>query len=56
MPGRWSALQILLGSQLQAHDQDLADLLKAEPELAHLTSVLGIGLLTAIIVVAETTG
>lgn len=38
--------------------QDLAELLKAEPEiarkLAHLTSLPGIGLFTATIVVAET--
>lgn len=41
-------------------DQDLAALLTTEPELArklaHLTSVLGIGLTTAIVVVAETNG
>jgi hypothetical protein len=46
---RLSTQQILLGTQLQALDQDLADLLKAEPELAQLSSVPGIGLLTAII-------
>ena len=52
--------QQLLKQQLKAIDQDLADLLKAEPELArklaHLTSVPGIGLTTAIVVVAETNG
>lgn len=57
---RLAAQQQLLLIQLKAIDQDLADLLKAEPELArklaHLTSVPGIGLTTAIIVVAETTG
>ncbi len=41
-------------------DQDLAALLKAEPELAgklaHLNSVPGMGLTTAIVVVAETNG
>lgn len=41
-------------------DQDLAALLDAEPELArklaHLTSVPGVGLTMAIIVVAETNG
>ena len=45
---------------MQAIGQDLADLLQAEPglarKLAHLTSVPGIGLTTAIIVIAETTG
>jgi transposase len=50
----------LLDQQLQAVDQDLAALLKTEPELArklaHLTSVPGIGLTTAIVVVAETSG
>ena len=57
---RLSVQQQLLLTQLQAIDQDLADLLQAEPELArklaHLTSVPGIGLTTAITVVAETTG
>ena len=57
---RLSAQQQLLLTQLQAIDRDLADLLHAEPELArklaHLTSVPGIGLTTAITVVAETTG
>ncbi len=50
----------LLDQQLKAVDQDLAALLEAEPELArklaHLTSVPGIGLTTAIVVVAETNG
>ena len=50
----------LLGQQLKAIGQDLAALLAAEPELArklaHLTSVPGIGLTTAIVVVAETNG
>ena len=50
----------LLAQQLNAVDQDLAALLAAEPELArklaHLTSVPGIGLTTAIVVVAETDG
>ncbi len=57
---RLAAQQQLLVSQLQALDQDLADLLKAEPELARklgqLTSIPGIGLTTAIVVVAETNG
>ena len=57
---RLSVQQQLLLTQLQAIDQDLADLLQTEPELArklaHLTSVPGIGLTTAITVVAETTG
>ncbi len=57
---RLAAQQQLLVSQLKALDQDLADLLKAEPELArklgHLTSIPGIGLTTAIVVVAETNG
>ncbi len=52
--------QQLLVQQFNAVDQDLAALLKAEPELArklaHLTSVPGIGLTTAIVVVAETNG
>jgi transposase len=52
--------QHLLAQQLKAVDQDLADLLQAEPELARklaqLTSVPGIGLTTAIVVVAETNG
>ena len=50
----------LLGQQLKAIGQDLAALLAADPELArklaHLTSVPGIGLTTAIVVVAETNG
>ena len=45
---------------MKAISQDLAVLLAAEPELArklaHLTSVPGIGLPTAIVVVAETNG
>jgi len=57
---RLAAQQQLLVHQLKALDQDLADLLKAEPELArklgHLTSIPGIGLTTAIVVVAETNG
>ncbi len=57
---RLSARQQLLDQQMKAVDQDLAALLKAEPELArkmaHLTSVPGIGLTTAIAVVAETNG
>jgi transposase len=56
---RLAAQQRLLVSQLKDLDQDLADLLKAEPELARklgqLTSIHGIGLTTAI-VVAETNG
>ena len=50
----------LLNQQLKAIGQDLAALLATEPELAHklahLTSVPGIGLTTAIVVVAETNG
>ena len=50
----------MLVNQLKALDQDLADLLKAEPELARklgqLTRIPGIGLTTAIVVVAETNG
>ena len=50
----------LLDQQLEAVDHDLAALRAAEPELArklaHLTSVPGIGLTTAIAVVAETNG
>ena len=45
---------------MKAISQDLAALLAAEPELArklaHLTSVPGIGLTTAMVVVAETSG
>ena len=52
--------QKLIDHQLKAVDQDLAALLEAEPELArklaHLTSVPGIGLTTAIVVAAETNG
>jgi len=57
---RLAVRQHLLVEQLRAVDQDLAALLEAEPELArklaHLTSVPGIGLTTAIVVVAETNG
>ena len=57
---RLTAQQQLLVNQLKALDQDLADLLKAEPELARklgqLTRIPGIGLTTAIVVVAETNG
>ena len=57
---RLAARLQLLGQQLKAVDQDVAALLEAEPELArklaHLTSVPGIGLTTAIVVVAETSG
>ena len=54
---RLAARQQLLAQQIQAVDQDLADLLKAEPELARqLTSVPGIGRTTALVVVAETNG
>jgi len=57
---RLAARQQLLKQQVKAVDQDLAALLEAEPELArklaHLTSVPGIGLTTAIVVVAETNG
>ena len=55
-----AAQQQLVTHQLKALDQDLADLLTAEPELArklaHLTSIPGIGLTTAVVVVAETNG
>ena len=57
---RLAAQQQFVVQQLKALDQDLADLLTAEPELArklaHLTSIPGIGLTTAIVVVAETSG
>ena len=57
---RLTVQQKLIASQVKAVDQDLAALVKAEPELArklaHLTSVPGIGLTTAIALVAETTG
>jgi len=57
---RLDARQKLIVRQLKAVDQDLATLLEQEPELArklaHLTSVPGIGLTTAIVVVAETNG
>ena len=55
---RLSTQQQFVTHQLKALNQDLADLLTAEPELArklaHLTSIPGIGLTTAIVVVAET--
>ena len=45
---------------MKALNRDSTDLLTAEPELArklaHLTSIPGIGLTTAIVVVAETSG
>lgn len=57
---RLAAQQALIVQQLKAVDQDLAALLEDEPELARklaqLTSVPGIGLTTAIVVVAETNG
>ena len=57
---RLSAQQQLVTYQRKAPDQDLADLLTAAPELArklaHLTSSPGIGLTTAVVVVAETNG
>jgi transposase len=57
---RLAAQQQLLLQQLAALDQDVAELLAAEPELARklaqLTSIPGIGLTTAIVVVAETSG
>ena len=57
---RLAAQQQLLVQQLDALDKDLAELLVTEPELArklaHLTSIPGIGLTTAIVVVAETSG
>jgi transposase len=57
---RVRAQQQLLEEQIKSVDQDLAALLSAEPalarKLAHLTSIPGIGLTTAIVVVAETTG
>ena len=57
---RLTARVHLLDQHLKAVDQDLAARLAAEPELArkvaHLTSVPGIGLTTAIVVVAETNG
>ena len=57
---RLATQQQLVTHQLKDLDQDLADLLTAEPErarkLAHLTSIPGIGLTTAIVVVAETNG
>ncbi|WP_170172664.1 transposase [Hymenobacter rigui] len=57
---RLAAQQQLILQQLAALDQDLTELLAAEPELARklaqLTSIPGIGLTTAIIVVAETSG
>ncbi|QKG59139.1 IS110 family transposase (plasmid) [Hymenobacter sp. BRD128] len=57
---RLNMQQQLVDQQLKAVDKDLADLVKAAPDLArklaHLTSVPGIGLTTAIALVAETTG
>ena len=59
---RLAAQQGLIVQQLSALDQDLAELLTAEPELARklkqLTSIPGIGLTIAIaiVVVAETSG
>ena len=57
---RLAAQQGLIMQQLSALDQNLAELLTAEPELARkltqLTSIPGIGLTTAIVVVAETSG
>jgi len=57
---RLAAQQELIVQQLSALDKDLAELLTAEPELARkltqLTSIPGIGLTTAIVVVAETSG
>ena len=57
---RLAAQQELIVQQLNALDQDLAELLTAEPKLARkltqLTSIPGIGLTTAIVVVAETSG
>ncbi len=57
---RLAAQQQLLLQQLAALDQDLTELLAAEPELARklaqLTSIPGIGLTTAVVVVAETSG
>ena len=50
----------MVAQQLSALDQDLKELLTAEPALARkltqLTSIPGIGLTTAIVVVAETSG
>ena len=53
---RLAAQQQFVLAQLAALDQDLTELLAAEPELAQLTSIAGIGLPTATIVVAETSG
>ncbi len=57
---RLAEQQALVQAQRQALDQDLAALLEAEPELRrkfqHLTSVPGIGLTMAIVLVAETNG
>ena len=57
---RLAAQQELVVQQLRALDQDRIELLTAEPELARkltpLTSIPGIGLTTAIVVVAETSG
>ena len=57
---RLAERQGLVQAQLAAIEQDLASLLAAEPELRrklqHLISVPGIGLTTAIVLVAETNG
>jgi len=57
---RLAAQQQLLDQQVKAVDLDVAALLASEPELARklaqLTSVPGMGLTTAIVVVAETNG
>ena len=57
---RLAAQQGLIMQQPSALDQNLAELLTAEPELARklsqLTSIPGIGPATAIAVVAETSG
>ena len=57
---RLAERQALVQTQLRAVDQDLAALLAAETELRqkleHLTSVPGIGLTTAIVLVAEMNG
>jgi transposase len=57
---RLAAQQQLLVNQLKALNQDLANLLKAEPKMARklgqLTSIPGIGLMTAIVLGAETNG
>ncbi len=57
---RLTAQHALVQQQQRAVDQDLAAVLASEPDLArklaHLTSVPGIGLATAVVVVAETSG